>query len=78
MQLVLIAKIQQFVVRDAAPQEEREARREFQIADAIGRGPGWNGRRLALEAEDESGSMRTRAKACSMPASKSASRRPDR
>ena len=34
-------EIEQLVVRDAAPQEERQPRRELEIADAIGRCRAW-------------------------------------
>ncbi len=47
-------QLHQFLVRVAAPQEEREPRRQVQVreaVDGVGRHPG----RLALEAEDEVG-----------------------
>ena len=37
MQRLLLRDVQQLVVRDAAPQEERQPRRQLQIVDAIGR-----------------------------------------
>ncbi len=77
MQLVLNRKIQKFVVRDAAPKEKRKARREFQIADSID-GASGNIAGSRSKRKTNRGSMSTRAKACSMPASKLASRRPDR
>ncbi len=43
---------QQLIVRDAAPQEERQPRRELEVADAIDRA-GRNVRRIALDAERE-------------------------
>src|ERR1700678_265419 len=45
-------RVEKFVIGNAAPQEEREARREFQIADAVGR-VGSSVRGIALEAIDE-------------------------
>src|SRR5262249_8410368 len=44
--------IEQLVIRNAAPQEERQARREIEIADAIDRAGGNVGGRT-LEAEQE-------------------------
>ena len=46
--------VQQFVVRDAAPQEERQPGREFHIADAVGR-VREEPRRVTLDAEQEVG-----------------------
>ena len=52
VQLALHGQVQKLIVGDAAPQEERQARGQFQIADAIGRAGG-HARRLAFEAEDK-------------------------
>ena len=46
------ATLQQLVVRNAAPEEERQPRRELEVADAIGRA-GRRRSRIALDAEDE-------------------------
>ena len=46
--------VEQLVVRDAAPQEERQARGQLQVADAVGRA-GRGVRRIALDAEEELG-----------------------
>ena len=52
VQLALDRHVEQRIVGNAAPQEEREPRREFEIADAI-RLALDGVRRLALEAEHE-------------------------
>ena len=46
------AIVDQFLVRRRAPEEERQARRQIEIGDAIG-GAGLRGFGLALEPEDE-------------------------
>src|SRR5687768_16766313 len=51
-QAALARKLEQLVVRNAAPQEERQARRELEIADAVD-AAGRNVRRLFLDAVDE-------------------------
>src|SRR5262245_19399531 len=53
-QFALFGQIQKLVVRDAAPQEEGEARGEFKIVQAIGRARR-GGLRIALDAEEEIG-----------------------
>ena len=45
-------RVEQLVVRNAAPQEERQARGEFQVADAIG-GIRRDAGRILLDAEQE-------------------------
>ena len=45
-------QVEQLVVRDAAPQEERQARRELEVADAIGR-PRRDAGRVLFDAEQE-------------------------
>src|ERR1700734_2011135 len=52
MQLVLNRQIQQFIVRDAAPEKKRKAGCELQIADSIRGSRGHIGG-FALEAENE-------------------------
>ena len=52
MQLPLRGHLQQFIVRNAAPEEERDARRQFQIAQAIG-GPRRNPRRIGHDTKQE-------------------------
>ena len=47
-----ICQVEQLVVRDAAPEEERQAGRELEIADAIGR-PGRDAGRVLFDAEQE-------------------------
>jgi hypothetical protein len=64
VKLVLNRKAEQFVVRNAAPQEKGETRREFNIADAIVLvRPGSGSHRIALHTEQklracENGSQR--------------------
>ena len=48
----LRGEAQQFLVRDAAPEEERQPRRQLEVADAVDRA-GAQARRLLLEAVDE-------------------------
>ena len=67
-------RVQQFVVRNAAPQEERQARRQFQIADAISRVRRDARRDPAPRGTGTPDSPAPRADAISMPASKSALR----
>ena len=52
VQLALLGQRQQLVVRNAAPEEERQPRRELEIADAVGAARRDAGR-LALDAEEE-------------------------
>ena len=54
VQLILAGQLQQLVVGDAAPQEERQARGQFQIGDAIDLAGGQIGR-LGLAAEHKFG-----------------------
>ena len=54
LQLALAGEIQQLIVGNAAPQEERQARSQFQIVDAIRRAGHGIGR-IGLEAEQEFG-----------------------
>ena len=47
-------RVQQFVVRNAAPEEKGEAGGQFEIADAVG-GPGGSARRILFHPEEELG-----------------------
>ena len=67
-------QVEQLVVRNAAPQEERQARRQFEVADAVAPS-GAMPRRVPLDAEQESGLTSSARSAISMPASKPAPRR---
>ena len=60
LQLALLRQVQQLVVGNAAPQEEGEPRRQFQIADAID-AAGRAARRILLDAEEEVGRNQQRA-----------------
>ncbi len=53
-QLVLLSQAKQFLVGDAAPEEERQPGREFKIADGM-HGSGCAALRVALDAEQEIG-----------------------
>ena len=52
LELALLGGLQELLVGNAAPQEERQARRQLEVADAI-RGARGNVRRIALEPEHE-------------------------
>ena len=70
-----IASVEQFVVRNAAPEEERQPRRELEIADAIG-GVRRDAGRVLFDAEQELRAHQDGAQsAISMPASKPPSAR---
>ena len=72
------ASVQQLVVRDAAPQEERQPRRQVEVAEPIRpcRGRLERVRGLAFDAEQEAGAARIRRSPRWMPASKPPSARP--
>jgi hypothetical protein len=69
MQPPLSRRAKQRLVRDAAPQEEGQARRQFQIADAVDR-PGATPSGSRSARNTNSGSVRMRCRATSMPSSK--------
>ena len=52
LELALRGDRQELIVGNAAPQEKRQARRQLEIADRIGR-PGRHGRRVRFAAEQE-------------------------
>ena len=68
MQCPRSASVEQLIVRNAAPEEERQARRQLQIADAIDR-PGRARRGVPLDPEQELGLTSMPRSAISMPAS---------
>ena len=70
----LLADVQQFVVRDAAPQEERQPRRQLEVADAVG-APGGTLCGSSSKRNRNAGSTRMRASACWMPDFEVAARR---
>ena len=76
LQLARARQRQQLVVRDAAPEEERQARRELDIADAIRRARRRRSADRARRGTGTSGWRESAASAASMPVSKLPSRRP--
>ena len=63
-------QVEQFIVRNAAPQEERQARSEFDVGNAIGRRPERLFAGSASMRNRKSGLTSTRSSAARMPASK--------
>ena len=52
LELLLFGGSEEFIVRDAAPQEERQSRRQFEIAEPVDL-PGRNVGRIGFAAEEE-------------------------
>jgi hypothetical protein len=77
LQFAVNRGVQQFVVRNAAPKEEGEARRQVEIAEGV-RGVRRNAGRILLDTEQKPGLVNTARNAISIPFSKPASSRPSR
>jgi hypothetical protein len=54
LQPILLGQAEQFLVRNTTPEEERQSRRNFDIADTI-RSIRWNVRRICLNTKEELG-----------------------
>ena len=70
LQFSLIGRVQQFIVGDAAPQEEGKPRGQFKVAEAVRRA-GRNAGRVLLYAKRNRGLTSTARRPISMPLSKS-------
>jgi hypothetical protein len=75
MQFAAARQVEQRIVRRAAPQKERQSRRQLEIGNAV-RGTRRRGGRVGLNAERKSGLTSTRSNAARMPSSKLPAARP--